>query len=362
MARSAPRIPLMGDIPQAKVNWMTFIMDRLEWSEHKFVYDRGRDNHNFPIRHAGTASQEGVEPGTTRNMNPWFNYASVLQLSKDKGGALTAFDNSDYNLSWLNHTHKWHQSEHFPSPDPTQGFTGMFSWHYAGTEHDEDTQMYRVNLIPALVDITRDESINPSQVTRSSNEAWDTLVLSRLRFGVLIDPEDLVGDTNPELKKFVAAVGNWEPGDFVITHHSQPARQARLISGNAEGKLIGQLSPPMAWASTKGNKLLPTVQSVVSHMHALDWAEEHAGATIYGTEAKPAEASSDWVHTYCDKRKRKRVGITADVETYWHGYSRCKACNGEVEYRFDKGMEEATLKCPHCDADNGIVIQLHGVI
>ena len=102
-------------------------------------------------------------------------------------------------------------------------------------------------------------------------------------------------------------------------------------------------------------------QSVISHMHALDWAEEHAGATIYGTEAKPAEASSDWVHTYCDKRKRKRVGITADVETYWHGYSRCKACNGEVEYRFDKGMEEATLKCPHCDADNGIVIQLHGV-
>lgn len=361
MARSSPRLPIMGDMPESKYSWIQFIMNRVGWNEAKseFVYDEGRDNHSFPIRHATKVNEEGITPGSRQNMNPWFNWGDVYELDKNTG-LIVHMPNDDYRDGINKHGAVIETSEHFPDNQPNH-FKGMFTWYYAGTHHDEISDLYRIEFIPALVNITDEEGISPSQIRLSANNAWDTLLLSRCSFGVLVDPQDMVHGENPELKSFVEATAAWKPGDFIMTSHTQPARAASVVIGT--DKISSYLSVPHAWARFKSdsNKGIPnTIQSMVAHFHALDKGQAATTSKIWGVEAKPAEATDDWIHTYSDNRRTKTVGISADVATYWHGYTRCHACNGEVEYKFDQNAVGGTFKCPHCAHDTGVVIELQG--
>lgn len=361
MARSSPRLPIMGDLPESKYTWLQFVMNRVGWNTAKseFVYEEGRDNHSFPIRHATKVDEEAITPGSRQNMNPWFNWGDVYEMNPNSG-LIVHMPNDDYRDGINKHQCKIETSELFPVHQPNH-FKGMFTWYFAGTHFDEVADLYRIEFIPALVNITEEEGISPSQIRSSGNNAWDTLLLSRCSFGVLVDPADLVHGENPELKKFVEAAATWKPGDFIMTSHTHPGRAASVVVGTE--KISSYLSVPDAWArfNSQGSTGIPnTIQSMVGHFHALDKAKQSEGVMIWGVEAKPAEATSDWIHTYSDNRKTKGIGITADVATYWHGYTRCNACNGEVEYKFDKSADGGTFKCPHCAHDTGVVVELEG--
>lgn len=363
MGKSAPRINIMGDPPSARIDWLTHVMRRAVWDDDKGFTQPTIEG--MPFRHCGTATQEGVEPGSTRTINPWFNWHRLEGITEE-GSVRFTQGSVDLVRSMLNTTGTWTAPDDWTfaesSDDIFVAGSMCFSWFFAGVSHDDSTDMYRIELIPALYQLTPEEGINPSQIANSYRNAHDTLVLSRLRFGILIDPSELTPD-NTHTRELCSAVSRWKPGDLIFTRHTSPGRVARMMVGHTPGQIHGTLSEPTSWGHLAfENFVAPNIQTLIAQYHALDYASEHGDNTIWGTEATPEEANENWVHTWCDKRRTIRVGITADINAYWHGYSRCHGCNGEVEYRFDKGREETTLKCPHCDAQAGIVIQFEGVI
>ena len=66
---------------------------------------------------------------------------------------------------------------------------------------------------------------------------------------------------------------------------------------------------------------------------------------------------TEWRHVWKDKRKSKRIGMAGDGRgCFHHGFVRCTACNGEVEYCYNRRVETDKFKCPHCSTDSAIII------
>ena len=66
---------------------------------------------------------------------------------------------------------------------------------------------------------------------------------------------------------------------------------------------------------------------------------------------------TEWRPVWKDKRKSKRIGMAGlSDKCYHHGFVRCTACNGEVEYCFNRRIETETYKCPHCGTEDAVEI------
>ena len=102
----------------------------------------------------------------------------------------------------------------------------------------------------------------------------------------------------------------------------------------------------------------PTILGNISRIIG-DWYE-------HGTALNPEQSDierlvgthpTEWRAVWKDKRKSKRIGMAGDSRgCFHHGFVRCSACNGEVEYCFNRRVETDKFNCPHCSTDSAVII------